>query len=200
MAAAGGKVASDGLMRPSSPTRSIRRGDSAEVQQANESMLNWTRSRSRSHEHDATEKSQLSDKSVDASSSPASTDDDTIWVEFEDGEDFRRFGDHGNPFRSARSFVPGDPAADRAHRWSQGRKWAITFLLCYFTFAVAFSGSSFPIGTASMMADLGCTYTIAMLAISSAFAASLGVVPLSLCSVPTGLWCAFRHLNARERG
>lgn len=121
--------------------RPVARQVSGEVEQANEAALTWSDSRN----------CYTTDEKRSTSSSEP--EGETIWVEFEDDEDPQaareRFGDHGNPFR-----------------WSRARKWAITVLLCLFTFNVAFAGSSFPIGLSSMQAELGVSHEVAFAAVA----------------------------------
>lgn len=72
---------------------------------------------------------------------------------------------------------PDDPA--NPYNWSARKKWTTTWIVCFFTMAVAFSGAALPSGNASMTRDLACSNELAAMAFA-AFPLGFGIGPLAL--------------------
>ncbi|BGP12403.1 hypothetical protein JCM10213_001992 [Rhodosporidiobolus nylandii] len=72
-------------------------------------------------------------------------------------------------------FAENDP--DNPFNWSQRKKWQTAIIACIFTLLVAYAGTSFAMGTASMMRDLGCSREVATLGLSL-FPLGFGLGPL----------------------
>ncbi|GAA5993311.1 hypothetical protein JCM11641_001452, partial [Rhodosporidiobolus odoratus] len=61
-------------------------------------------------------------------------------------------------------FAEGDP--ENPYNWSQRRKWQTALIGCLFTLAVSFAGTSFAMGTGSLIKDFHCSREVATLGLS----------------------------------
>lgn len=61
----------------------------------------------------------------------------------------------------------GDDDPENPFNWPSSRKWMTTIITCIFTLVVAFCGSAFSIGSASMERDLNCSRELAILGLSA---------------------------------
>ncbi|GAA6012659.1 hypothetical protein JCM11491_005472 [Sporobolomyces phaffii] len=70
---------------------------------------------------------------------------------------------------------PHDP--ENPFNWSDRKKWTTCYLCCFFTFLVAYCGTAFGQGSASMIRELGCSEELATLGLSI-FPLGFGLGPL----------------------
>ncbi|ORY75003.1 MFS general substrate transporter [Leucosporidium creatinivorum] len=123
--------------------------------------LVWSESKGRWQPLELEEDAALSSSQLTVVEGPTKEEEqgkgtEPIWIEW-DGPN-----DPGNPFN-----------------WSSRRKWQTTLICSLFTLIVGFCGSAFSMGTDSLVAELGCSEELAVLALAI-YSVGFGLAPLAL--------------------